>query len=344
SIKLLFCITILFLSSVGANAQGWENVGGGLDDNVYDMIKYDGELFVGGRFLYKAKSWNGTNWTTYNGLYGIAFPLTFTIYEDTLYAGGDFPYSGSESKVYRLVSGTWEEVGGIFDELQWSSTKKLITYDTLIISGGRFTSINGNLINNIGAWDGNSWSPMGDGLNDIVLNLGIHENVLYATGEFTASGSNTSVQSIARWTGSNWECFDSAVVFNSAYALKSYQGNLLIGNVWDTIAGIPMKGIANWDGTNYTSMGDTIIKNVHEFWDFNGELFIAADLNGVDPWITDRAVLKWTGNGWIQIGGQFNEWIMCLEDYDNMLFCGGQYSSPTSHIARFNPTLSINEF
>lgn len=343
--KTTFIITMLFLLPSFSNAQDWENVGGGLDDNVYDMINYDGELFVGGKFIYKVQSWNGLNWTTYNHLSftGIAFPLTFSVFNDTLYTGGDYPYVGSQSKIYKLENGSWEPVGGIFDESSWSSTKKLITFDSILVSGGRFSSIGGVPINNVAAWDGNSWNPMGDGLNDVVLHFGIHQNRLFATGQFTASGSDTTVKRIAKWTGQNWECFDSSVVFNSASTLKSYQGDLLIGNVWDTIGGIEMNGIARWDGTNYTSMGDTIFKGVGEFWEFNGELYIGANLVGSNPWITDRAVMKWNGIGWDQVGSQFNQTVICLEDYDNMLFCGGQYSNPTSYLSRFNPSLGVFE-
>lgn len=342
--KYSLIITILFLLPSISNAQDWENVGDGLDDNVYDMIKYDGELFVGGKFIYKVQSWNGFNWTTYNHLSftGIAFPLTFSIFNDTLYTGGDYPYVGSQSKVYKLENGNWEQVGGIFDESSWSSTKKLITYDSILVSGGRFSSIGGVPISNVAAWDGSTWNPMGNGFNNTVSNFGIHQDTLYATGLFTASGADTTVQNIAKWTGTNWQCFDSSVVFNTAYALKSFQGDLLIGTV-DTIGGVEMNGIARWDGTNYTSMGDPQIKGVGEFWEFNGELYISASLFGSSPWITDRVVMKWNGSGWDQLGSQFNESIYCLEDYDNMLFCGGQYSSPTSHIARFNTTLSIQE-
>lgn len=338
----LIVAMLLFLPSI-SKAQGWDSVGGGLDDNVYDMIKYDGELFLGGRFLHKVKSWDGNSWASHDGLYGIAFPLSFSTLNDTLYTGGDFPYSGSESKVYRLENGTWEQVGGTFDDPSWSSTKKLINFDSIIVSGGRYSSIGGVPMDNVAYWNGTTWNAMGNGFNDMVLNFGIYHDTLYATGNFTASGSDTLVRSIARWSGTTWECFDSLVVFNSANALKSFQGDLLIGNVWDTINGIAMNGIARWDGTNYTSMGDTIIKGISEFWELNNDLYIAADLFGSSPWITERAVMKWNGSGWDQLGSQFNEWVMCLGDYNNMLYCGGQYSDPISHVARYNPFLGLDD-
>lgn len=342
--RQLIIVFFLFTSSYMSNAQGWEDVSGGVDDNVYDMIKYDGELFVAGRFLFEVKSWDGATWTDYNGLYGIGSPLTLSILDDTLYVAGDFAYGGSQSTVYKLVNGNWEQVGGVFNESSWSSTKKLITYDTLLISGGRFSSVGGVSIDNIASWNGTTWSAMGAGLNGIVTNLGVHQDTLYATGDFTASGSDTTVRTIAKWNGANWVCFDNNVTFNSAGALKTYQGDLLIGNVWDTINGIEMNGIARWDGTNYSSMGTPIIKGVHEFWQFNNDLYIAADLNGSGIPSIERAVMKWNGADWEQVGGLFNQWVMCLEDYDNMLYCGGQFTDPTSHIGRFNPSLGINEY
>lgn len=341
--KLLYSLTVSFLFTFSALSQGWETVGGGLNNNVYDMINFNGELFVGGKFWGEVKSWDGTSWTDYPSLIGISVPLTLSIYNDTLYTGGDFPGQGSQSRVYRLVNGAWEQVGEVFDHPAWSSTKRLITYDTLLISGGHFSSIGATSANNIAAWDGTTWNPMGAGLNGTIGFLEVHNNTLYATGSFMASGTDTTVRNIARWNGVSWECFDTNVVITTAYALKSYQGELLIGNIWNTIGGTDMNGIARWDGTNYVSMGDSIIKKVHEFHEFGNELYIAADLFGSSPWITERAILKWNGSGWDQIGELFNEWIMCLDSYDNMLYCGGQYSSPATHIGRYNPSLSVTE-
>ncbi|MNJ83994.1 hypothetical protein D3C87_14270 [compost metagenome] len=341
--KNLFFFFALFLTPTISTAQDWDHVSGGVDDIVYDMIKFDGELFVGGKFTGEVKSWDGLTWTHYPSLFGIASPLTFSIYNNTLYTGGDYPYVGSQSRVYKLVNGQWEQVGGIFDQSTWSSTKKLITYNNLLISGGRFSSIGGVPIKNIASWNGTTWNSMGSGLNDIVDFLEIHNNTLYATGLFTASGSDTTVKNIARWNGVNWERFDPGIVFTTAHALKSFQGDLLIGNVWNTINGVNMNGIARWDGINYTSMGDPAIKSVSEFWEFDGDLFIAASLFGSSPSLTQRAVMKWNGTSWIQIGSQFNEAIICLEDYDNVIYCGGQFSQPASHISRINRFLGINE-
>ncbi|PWH85644.1 Kelch repeat-containing protein [Brumimicrobium oceani] len=342
--KYIFTAILLFLLSYNSKAQGWEDVSGGIDDIVYDMIKFDNELYVGGRFYFGVKSWDGSTWTNYPNLPGIGSILTLSVHNDTLYAGGGSPYQSSQSSVFRLINGGWEQIGGNFNKNPFSSTQQLISYDSLLISGGRFNTIGGVTIKNIASWDGNVWDSMGDGLDSTVLHLEVHEDTLYATGEFMASGSNTNVQNIAKWDGSNWISFDSNIVFSTTGPMKSFQGDLLIGNVWNNISGIEMKGIARWDGTNYSSMGDTIIKKIHEFWEFSNELYIAADIFASPPLILKRTVMKWNGTDWSQIGANFNQWIVCLEDYDNMLYCGGQFSAPTSHIGRYNPFLSTNEY
>lgn len=341
--KHLFSIITVFLIISISHAQDWEQCGNGLDDYVTDMIEFNGELYVGGRFNGEVKSWDGSSWTNYSSLFGIAFPLSLSILNDTLYVGGDYPWQGSQSRVYRLVNGNWEQVGGYFDEASWSSTKTLLTHDSILISGGRFSSIDGVPIKNVAYWNGTTWNPMGAGLNGMVTELSLHNNTVYATGGFTASGSNTSVSKIAKWDGSDWQNFDPNVQFSSAGEMISFDGDLIVGDVWDTINAIEMNGIARWDGTNYSSMGDTLIDYVNDFWVFNSELYMAATIKNGTQWGTDKVVMKWDGAQWIQLGSEFNQFTVCLGDYNGMLYCGGTFTSPANHIARYNPVLEVEE-
>ena len=64
----------------------------------------------------------------------------------------------------------------------------------VVYFAGEFTEVDGTPnINNIFAYDGTNFSALGDGLNGKVNDLLFYDGKLYAGGEFTASGSTTTI-------------------------------------------------------------------------------------------------------------------------------------------------------
>ncbi len=101
--------------------------------------------------------------------------------------------------------------------------------DTLpveLIMGGVFTVAGGQAANRIASWDGNSWSPLGNGVNDAVRAIGSHDwddagsdpPALYAAGSITEVGPGIPVGSLGQWicspiTIGDTNC-DGAVTFD----------------------------------------------------------------------------------------------------------------------------------
>jgi len=340
--KQTILILFFFLTVLTSFGQTWQNVGSEVNDKVYDLIKFDNKLYAGGRI--GVKYWDGSTWSALPNPFGIAHPLTLAAYNDTLYVGGDFPWSGSISHVYKYNGASWSQVGGDFNEAFWSSTKRLLTYNGLLISGGRFSSINGTTISNIASWNGTTWDSLGNGLNGSVWNLAEHNGQLIASGDFTSSGTDTTIYRIAKWDGLNWSPIDTAHKFNSAGPMISFNENLIIGNVWDTISGNQMKGVAEWTGSTFISMGNNLIKSVNNFWTFNSELYLSGKIYNFNPTDDDDVVLKWNGFFWQQVGQVFDQPVLTVDDFDNEIFCGGFYTTcgPSSipYIAKVNMTTS----
>lgn len=344
--KQKILILIFSLAVLTSNGQTWQNVGNGVNDKIYDLVKFDNKLYASGGM--GVKYWDGSIWTSLPNPFGIAFPLSCVVFNDTLYVGGDYPWSGSISHVYKYNGSSWVQVGGDFNETSWSSTKQLLTFNSQLISGGRYNSINGTSVYNIAAWNGTSWNSLGNGLNGIVTNLSEHNGLLFASGNFTASGMDTTVCRIAKWDGLSWSPIDTTHRFNSAGPMISFNGDLIIGNVWDTISGTQMKGVAKWNGNNFVSMGNNLIKGISNFWIFNNELYLSGTTYNFNPYDSDGIVLKWNGNFWQQIGQVFNQSVMTIDDYNNELFCGGFFTtcetSSIPYIAKINMTAGISEF
>lgn len=336
-------ITIYSLSSFG---QTWFNAGDQNSDRVYDLIKFKNELYAGGRM--GVQSWNGTTWNLLPYPSGIGYPLTLAAFQDTLYAGGDFAgWTGSRSKVFKYDGTNWIQAGGDFDEASWSSTKQLLLYNNKLVSGGRFSSINGKNIMNIAAWNGTNWDSLGQGLNGTVYNLAEHNGNLFASGLFTASGTDSSVKHIAKWDGIKWSALDSAQSLDFGNVMISFDSMLFIGNVLDTISGIEMHGIAAYDGSTFHSKGDTNLRYVTNFWVYNNELYLCGEIYVPNTNQYKNVVLKYNGSIWQQVGANFNQGISCLEDYNNQLLSAGSFTivgtQTVSHIAQLQSPNNILE-
>jgi hypothetical protein len=340
--KRLFFILISMLTVYSAYGQAWEDVGTGLNDNVYDLVKMDSNIYAGGRV--GTAFWNGSTWTALPHVFGMAWPLSLAVYNDTLYAGGDFPFSPmTYNRVSKFDGTNWLPVGDDIEDPSWSSTKRLLSINGQLIAAGHFSSIDVVTTTNIAAWNGSSWTNLGSGLNDLVLHLAEHNGDLYASGDFTASGADNTVKHIGRWNGSVWSAIDTSHTFTHAGPMISFDSLLIIGEVWDTINGIPMKGIAGWDGNSFIPMGSGLIHRVDNFWIFNNELYACADLYMLNPFDYLNVVIKWNGIIWEQVGIDFESRIWTVYDYNNELFCAGMYDSPTDFVAKYSATIGLNE-
>ena len=75
----------------------------------------------------------------------------------------------------------------------------LAVYENQLFAGGKFTTSGDEPVNYIAAWDGDSWSALGSGMNDEVLSLITYNDKLIVGGKFTTAG-NKITAGIAAWT------------------------------------------------------------------------------------------------------------------------------------------------
>ena len=133
------------------NNDTWEEMDGGFDDPVFGLavVDLDGAgpqpplLFAGGRFSQAGglpagaiACWDGTRWSALG----------------TGVSGGD---------VHALAAFDPDGPG---------------PGSPVLVAGGSFTHAGGIPVNRIAAWDGLTWSPLGDGFDDSVLSLIVHDD------------------------------------------------------------------------------------------------------------------------------------------------------------------------
>jgi hypothetical protein len=95
---------------------------------------------------------------------------------------------------------TWSAVG---NGMVGGYVNTLCTYDSVLYAAGTFIGPGSR----IAQWNGESWQPMGSGINDDVYSLCVYKNNLYAGGWFSEAGGH-SIGGFAYWNGSTWNAVD----------------------------------------------------------------------------------------------------------------------------------------
>ena len=161
--------------------------------------------------------------------------------------------------------------------------------------GGLFTSIDGEIVNNIAYWDGENWHALGEGENagvtvdesrTSVRALYADEDHLYVGGRFAQAGS-IPAGSIARWDGESWSSigdfwnveWDGSARIN---AITRFQNDLIVAGWFDQVNELEANHIARWNGTDWSSLGhgdaNGIGGSVNTLFPYGNQLYVGGDL------------------------------------------------------------------
>ncbi len=379
----------------------WSSLGTGPTNGVNNLVSSlavfdDGTgpaLYAGGSFTsaggvaaQRVAKWDGSAWSSLgtgaaNGTNSIVYALT--VFDDgagdgpALYAGGLFVSAGgvAANRIARWDGTTWSSLG----TGAANGTSDLVIAMTVfddgggpaLYAGGTFGAAGGQIANRIAKWDGNAWSPLGNGatngVNDNVTTLTVFDAgdgaALYAGGGFTTAGGEAAHR-IARWDGRSW----SSLGTGSANGLNDWvsaiavfdDGNgpaLYAGGSFTTAGGDPANRIARWDGNSWSSLGAGTTEGLD---DTVSELTVFDDGSGVGPTLIvgglftnagDLAVngiAQWSNDAWSSIGVRpsngMNDTVLALTVFDDgagpALYAGGSFTTAgdalASSIARWN--------
>jgi hypothetical protein len=190
------------------HSMGWSTSG---VNAVSALGVYDGKLAVGGRFTQAGSvsadnvaQWNGQEWSPLGeGLTGGTSPLVsaLAVYGDELIVAGAFSRSGETelANIARWNGNAWSPLGaGLGEAGSEDGVYGLAVHNGRLIAVGRFSAAGEVEVNNIAAWDGSSWSPLGSGVDGSALAVTVREGHLFVGGDFQNAGGQPSPY-IARW-------------------------------------------------------------------------------------------------------------------------------------------------
>ena len=115
------------------------------------------------------------------------------------------------------------------------------------------------------------------GSDNIALSVATKGNDIYIGGDISLAGAR-NVNHIAKWDGTDWSALGSGIEggtnFTFVYSLVFKGNDLYVGGIFTNAGSLPARGIAKWDGTNWSALPGI----------FNADIFGLA-VNGNDLYV-----------------------------------------------------------
>jgi hypothetical protein len=282
------------LSMAEWDGDSWGRLGEGLDGVVLAFESFSDinreALVVGGEFdsvgsttLNQIGLWNGDEWSPLAGGLGTEGGIV-----RALHAAGEFLYAGGasfekESILANLIA-RWDghEWSSLGAGLQGATPNSFTAVHAIvgtdapslggpaIFAAGDFSLAGETVVNGIARWDGESWSPLGEGIDELVVGRGgralaVFDDgsgpALYLGGDF-ASVDGVPAAAIAKWNGEEWAPAGSGLEFfgdpGYVFALEVFDDGsgpaLYAGGLFNLAGGVETTSIAKWKGQVWSGL------------------------------------------------------------------------------------------
>jgi len=261
-----------------AQTNTWSPIGGGVDGPVYAITSVGNDIYVGGTFataggtpVNNIAMWNGTTWNILGG--GVPFGSGIQALVQSngvVYAAGQFTQIGgiSANHIAKWDGSGWSALGPGGGGTN-AFILSLHAVGSTIYAGGAFNQVKYNdgswiWANRIAVWNGSTWSALGGGIGNGVVNAVTSNRAgVYACGDFATAG-NSAAAYVAMWNGITWKPMGAG--FNSiCAALRTFGGRVYAGGSFTQAGDITASYIALWDGTSWSPLMDGASNGVHTY-------------------------------------------------------------------------------
>jgi hypothetical protein len=227
----------------------------------------------------------------------------------------------------------------------------LMSFGGNLVAGGMFTQAGSIQASRVAAWDGSSWSAIGQGFTGSLGTVDVrvltqYNGDLIACGSFGFSGSAV-VSNVARWDGSAWGPLGTGTD-GLVGAAATYGGDLYIGGLFYTVGGQDINVIARWDGSSWHSMDWNLFftTGVVALEVYDGELIAGGNFSRAADTPAEN-IAAWDGQAWRRLGDGFSKGdpittVTALAVYQGELIAAGSFqfsgTTPLNNIARWDGT------
>jgi hypothetical protein len=252
-------------------------------------------------------------------------------------------------------SQNWEALQGGIPYVTGTRVLYADTVDNYLYTGGNFYfQTNGKYFSQIARWDGLQWDTMGTGIIGAgnVLSMERYNGELYVAGAFDSADS-IAAKNIAKWNGNNWDSlpiqpFKTQGV-GSILGMKVINNELYVSGWIDTIAGMPITGIAKWNGSNWSGINFPNLQSfagIGAIAEYNGEIYAAGNFNSAAyPNDTIGEIARYDGINWRSVGGGIHgsmAGVASMVVYNGELYVAGYFFTSSgnagNHIQKWNGT------
>lgn len=172
-----------------------------------------------------------------------------------------------------------------------------------LVAGGDFDQAGGVAAANVARWNGSAWSPLGAGVDGIVLALlALPDGSLVAGGAFATAGGAPAAR-IARWNGSSWAPLGAGMQGGDVHALARLpDGSLVAAGTFAIAGGTLVNSVARWNGATWSSLAGGIAGPVHALAvGPDGTLWAGGEFSQAGA-VMARNVARWNGTAWATSG------------------------------------------
>ena len=231
----------------------------------------------------------------------------FTVYNDTLYIGGDFvePDTVAFNHVAKWDGTNWQPVGAgflLYSNPYAASVYSLGVSNGKLYAGGYFDQSGSTThLFSIAQWSDTAWEALGRGVSTTdttqtgqVESICSYKNNLYVGGAFAYAGDDTA-NYIAEWDGVNWHSLTKQFSSGTVLALQPYDNKLYAGGGAFMVPGKTQKYIGSWDGIQWDSLssGYGVNGQVFALTVFQNNLYVGGQFDSAGD-ISANSIARWT--------------------------------------------------
>lgn len=304
----------------------WSNLNSGVNGHITTMaIGPKGQIYIAGYFTIANNAagavnplipaavayWDGQKWVA------IASSVDITgIDAMGVAANGDLYVSGNFTTIhgvaanriakYTVSTGTWSALG---TGLNAAAGAIAIAPNGDVYVGGLFAIAGGVSCARIARWDGLQWRRLGQygGLNSTVSTIAITQdgNTLYVGGFFTGeNGGGATLNLVAQYdiSAGTFSAMGNGITGTEVSALLIANNNILYaGGLFTASGSDSLSNIAQWNGVNWTGLGEGLDQQVYELDILRSGFLLASGKFNNSGSLPVSKVALFNGSNWLNL-------------------------------------------